>query len=65
MVYYFFSFVVALVELLSAGFALNDRIDGFQVGWISHDGQADVFVGDTVKALDVCTQVIFDVTRAL
>ena len=62
---YLFAFVVAAVELLGSGFALDDGVDGFQVRWIGDDGQSDVLVGNAVETLDVRAQVIFHITRTL
>ena len=35
------------------------------MGRIGNDGQSDVLVGDTVQALNVRAQMVFNVTRAL
>lgn len=63
--YYFFAFAVALVELLGTRFALNDGIDGFQVGRVGDDSQTDVLIRDTVKPFNVRAQVVFDVSGSL
>ena len=56
------AFVVAAVELLGSRFALDDGVDGFQVGRVGHHGQPDVLVRHAVQTLDVRTQMIFHIT---
>lgn len=56
---------VTAVELLGSGLALDDWVAGLQVRWIGDDGQADVLVRDAVQALDVCAEMVFDITGAL
>lgn len=62
---YLLALVVSAVELLSARLALHDGVDGLQVRGVGAHGQADVLVRHTVQTLDVRSQVVFDVTRAL
>lgn len=57
--------LVAAVELLGTGLALNDGIDGFQMRRIGHHSQADVLVGHAVQTLNVCAQVVLDISRTL
>lgn len=57
--------LVATVELLGTGLALHHGIHSLQMGRVGHDSQADVLVCNAVQSLDVCTEMVLDITRAL
>lgn len=56
---------ITAVELFGTGLALDDRIDGLQMGRVRHNGQPDVLVRDAVQTFDVRTQMVLDITGAL
>ena len=60
-----FAFSVSTVELFRTGFALDYRISGFQVRWISNNSQTDVLIRHTVQTFNVGSKMVLDITRAL
>jgi len=61
----FLALAVSPVELLGTSLALDDGVAGLQVRGVGNHSQADVLVGHAVETLDVGSQVVFHVTRAL
>lgn len=57
--------LIAAIELLGASLALHNRVNGLQVRWIGNNSQTNVLVCHTVQALNICAQMVLDITRAL
>lgn len=62
---YLLALSVAAIKLLRASLALHHGIYSLQVGGIRDHSETYVLVGYAIQTLNVCAQVVFDVTRAL